>query len=335
VIKIELIKKIKGDKFLYLIHGEETYLIKKLMHDIKNKFITRKEFIDMNFNFLLEESNPQKIIDCAESLPFENKFRLIFIKNSNLFTSGKKHETNLLANLITKISKSSLIFFFENKIDKRNKLFKQIMNLGEILEVKKLTQKKLITWLINICEQEKILLSQEDAKFILEITNNDMENLHNEINKLLDYKISSLNKNITREDINFICVKSSDANIFELTNAIANKNLDLALSLYKNLLLSKEQPVFILALIARQFILILQVKILHQENKNLFEIARFINTKEFIARDYINRSKNFSLEKLIKIIKQLAEYDYKIKIGKLQDNLALENLIFEYAQNFI
>lgn len=314
-----------GLKNFYLLYGPEVYLKNYYIDQIKKKIIP-DEFLDMNFNILSD--NAEDLVDSAMSLPFMNKYRLIVIKESGFFYPGKKTDVDLILKYINDFAETSIIIFCESKIDKRNKLYKKICELGESIEIKKPGDKELITWIINICQAQNKLITRDDADFILkDINNGDMTFIRNELDKLISYKKDS--NIIERDDIELLCTKSIDAKIFELVSNIGNKKLESAIINYNNLLFLKEQPLVILSMIARQFILLLQTKIFDQEKKSLDAIADLLGVKKFVVIDCLRQAKNFSCDKLAQAIKTCLDIDYKIKTGQLTDKLAIQTLIIK------
>ena len=320
---LKLIEK-NGLKNFYLLYGSEVYLKNYYISQIQKKIIPN-DFLDMNLNVFNDDA--KKIIDAAMALPFMNNYRLIIIKDSDFFYSGKKDDVDLILKYINDFPETSIIIFCESKIDKRNRLYKKICELGECLEIKKPSDKELTNWIIKICQAQNKLISQDNASLILKNINGDMIFIKNELDKIISYKKNS--DIITREDIDLLCVKSMDAKIFELVADIANKNLEAALINYNNLLFLKEQPLVILSMIARQFILVFQTKIFSQEQKKLDAIANLLGVKNFVVIECLKQAKNFSCEQLINLIKACLDIDYKIKTGKLIDKLAIESLIIK------
>ena len=244
----KILKEIQAGniKNFYLIFGEENYLKDYFISQVK-KILIPEEFADMNFNMISDDI--ESIINSASSLPFMNKNRLTVIRDSGLFYTGKKNETEKFLNALNNFHDSSVILFCETKIDKRNKLYKKISERGQICEIKKPSNKELTKWIIKVCEANKKIISQQNASLILEITMHDMNFLKNELEKLIAYTSSSqiknigqkidinqeINHEITEKDINLLCTKSLEAKIFDLVAAMGNKNLKTAIENYNNL----------------------------------------------------------------------------------------------------
>ena len=156
-----------------------------------------------------------------------------------------------------------------------------------------------------------------------------MEILLNEINKLISFKSSGTK--ITINDIDNICTKSIESKIFDLINFMSNKDMDNAIKIYKNLIVNKTSPFVILNMISRQFRIILQTKYLYNKNYSINNIASELELRDFIVKEAIKQSKNFSIKILLQAINECLEIDNNIKTGKIIDEVAIELLIIKYS----
>ena len=328
---VNILKKIEQDglKNFYLFYGQENYLINYYANEIKKKFINQ-DLVDMNFNIFNSDMDVSKIINCTKSLPFMSEYRLTLIKNSGWFETGKKDDVELFLENINDFCDNAIIIFLEEKIDKRNKLYKKIMDIGFVLEVKSPSRKELIKWIIKICRASQKTITVENAELILKNIGSDMYFIKNELEKLISYKKDFWE--ITQSDINLLCSQNIETKIFDLILHMGNKNLKAALEDYNNLIFLKEQPFMILFMIARQFIFILQAKIFHESGKDINSIANLLSTRSFVIIDCLKQAKNFSHDILISGIKECRDLDFKIKTGQiLLDKIAVENLIIKYT----
>ena len=93
-------------------------------------------------------------------------------------------------------------------------------------------------------KKENKNISERTLNLLLEKTGTDMENIHEECEKLFCY---CLDKDvITEQDVEAICTKRITSHIFDMVEAIANKNQKKALELYYELIALKEPPMRIL-----------------------------------------------------------------------------------------
>ena len=314
---------------IYLLFGDEEYLKNSYEKQLTNAIVDDNLKM-MNFDiFESKNTNISQIIDTCNTLPFVNEYRLIILKNSGLLYEGRKDDTNKLEQYLHSLPKTTIIIFIEEKIDKKLKLFKTISNLGTVYQIGNLSENDLIDWILNLFKDNNKTITSKEAVYIIRNVGSNMEILLNEINKLISFKTN--NNKIAINDIDLICTKSIESKIFDLINFMANKNIDKAIQVYQNLLTNKTSPFVILNMIYRQFKLILQTKYLYNKNYNISSIASELTTRDFIIKEALKQSKNFSIKILLQVLNECLIIDNNIKTGQVNDIMAVELLIIKYA----
>lgn len=314
---------------IYVIFGEEEYLKniyeKKLISNIIDE-----NFKMMNFDiFEGKNVNISNIIDACDTMPFMSDYRVVILKNTGLIYDGKKDDTIKLENYLHTLPKTTILIFIEEKIDKKLKIFKTISNIGTFHKIDILSENELVNWILNIFKDNNKNISAKEAIYIIRSIGFNMEILLNEINKLISFKGSSTK--ITINDIDNICTKSIESKIFDLINFMSNKDMDNAIKIYKNLIVNKTSPFVILNMISRQFRIILQTKYLYNKNYSINNIVSELELRDFIVKEAIKQSKNFSIKILLQAINECLEIDNNIKTGKIIDEIAIELLIIKYS----
>ena len=269
-------------KQIYLLYGEEAYLIRQYRDKLKRALLG--DGSDMNVNRFEGKGVPvPQIIDMAETLPFFADRRVIILEYTELFKSGGEK----LSEYLKKPAESSSFILVEREVDKRSGLYKTVKKLGYAAEFGRQDAKTLQKWVCGILKKEKKQISQETLQLFLEGTGDDMENIRKELEKLLCYTLDS--EVITSKDVEEICVPQIQNHIFDMITAIANGSGEQALKLYYDLLSLREPPMRILALISRQFNLLLQVKELAQKGYPQAMIGEKVGLHGFIAGKYMKQ----------------------------------------------
>lgn len=320
--------KNRNFKRVYLFFGDENYLKKKYVDDIKKAVIPVGSEI-MNLDVFQEKKIEWlKISAACETVPFMNDFRLIIVKDSELFVQGNKENSEKLAEYVKNIPDSSVLIFLEDKVDKRGKLYKSVSTNGTSVECKVPSEKEMMTWVGKIAEEKGLKIKGSVISYFIRNINTGMEAVFAEIEKLSAY----IGKGVVSEkDIDDICIKSLEVRIFNMVDAIGNKKTQTALDIYNNMILMKESPLMILAMIARQFRLILQSKYLSEKGVYKADIARKINQREFVVAQCLAQSKNFKKKVLLQALEDCLECDINIKTGKINDKLGVEMIIMKYS----
>ena len=93
----------------------------------------------------------------------------------------------------------------------------------------------------------------------------------------------------------------------------------------------KEPPLRILALIARQFNLLLQVKDLRRQGFDQASIIERTGLMNFIVRNCLRQAEYFSVEMLRGAVEDCIRTEEYVKTGRLDDRLGVELLIVKYS----
>lgn len=309
---------------IYLLYGEESYLRKKYKERLKEALSPDDD--SMNYSYFEgKDVSAGEIIDLAETMPFLSDKRTIIIENSPFF----KSEGEKIAEYLNDVPETTYFVFVEESVDKRSKLYKSIAKNGCVVEAGGLSEDKIITWILSILKKDNKKITQSTMHYLLGKIGTDMENIRQEVEKLVCYCYDR--EVITNEDVDAVCTTQISNQIFEMIDAMANKRQKVALQLYYNLLALKEPPMRILFLIGRQFNLLLQARMLKQKGYQDKMIAEKIGVPPFAVTKYLNQAGKFKMTDLRKAIDECVEADEAVKSGNRNDRLSVELLIIKYS----
>lgn len=311
-------------KQVYLLYGEEDYLRRQYRDKLKNALTGGDDSMNCHY-FEGKDIRTGEIIDLAETLPFLAERRVIVIENSGLFKRGGEQ----LAEYLKEPSETTFFVLAEKEIDKRSKLFKAVSVKGRAIEFKAQDESILKRWILGILKKENKKITERDLELFLEKTGTGMENISKELEKLVCYCMDR--EAVTREDIEAICTRQINNQIFDMMNAIAEKKQKEAMRLYYDLLTLKEPPMRILFLLARQFNLLLQVRELKKKGYPVKTIGENVGLPGFIAGKYVNQVAKFSTKDLRQAVTDCVEAEEAVKTGKMNDVLSVELLLIRYS----
>lgn len=309
---------------VYLLYGEEAYLKKQYKEKLKKALLPEGDTMNISV-FQGKDIRPGEIIDLAETMPFFADRRVIIIESSGVF----KNACEELAEYMKSIAPTACFVFVEEEVDKRGKMFKNVKSAGRVVEFVRQKEQVLTTWILRRLKSEGKNITQSVMQQFLDMTGTDMENIDKELEKLLCYCIDK--DVIEAEDVKAVCVEQTTNKIFDMINAIAEKEQKKALDLYYDLLALKEPPMRILFLIARQFQILLQVKELSGKGYDYKFIASKAGVPEFAVRRNQGQAKSFKRSQLYRAISECVELEEAVKTGNMNDRMAVELLIVKYS----
>lgn len=320
-----LIEDIKKAEFkqVYLLYGPEEYL-KKQYRDRLKQALAGEDTMNLHM-FEGKGVEIPKVIDLAETMPFFSERRVIILQNTGLF----KSDGETLAKYLENIAPTAYFIFVESEVDKRSKLFKVVKKIGRDTEFVTPDENTLTKWILGMIAKENKQITKSAMDLFLDKTGTDMENISQELEKLLCYCMQK--DCINAEDVEKICTKQISSHIFDMLEAIGLKQQKKALALYYELLALKVSPFQILALLGRQFNILLQLKDLKSKGYIEREMASKVGIPPFSVKKYMEQASRFETGDLKRALKDCVQTDEDIKTGKMDQQLALELLIVTYS----
>jgi DNA polymerase-3 subunit delta len=299
---------------IFFFYGEDSFRAKNKIDAIKDKF---KASVDKSGISLINLDGEILTLDDflknTESQGFFTSKKLIIIKN--IFDNKnlkilEKPLIEYLAKQKDSVEENYLIFWQVSKPNPKNLLYKALTKFKYVEEFPKLSSDKINTWLKKEIASRNKTISQEAALTLLSFVGENLWQLEQEINKLVHF---SHNPEISLNDVKSIVQAKSDDNIFNLVDALGKKNKALALKLLESQLDSGANSLYLLTMIARQFRILIKVKLFSAKIDNSFAVAQALKIHPFVAKKTLEQSKLYSLEDLKKIYQLLLELDFKLK----------------------
>ena len=306
-------------KQIYLLYGEEAFLKNSYKNRLKEAIIG-----DDTMNFARFEGkglDVDELIRLADTMPFFAERRLILIEDSGFF----KTASDALAQYLPSMPDTTILLFVETEVDKRNRLYKKVKDMGYAAELNRQDSAQLARWAGGILTREQKKITKHTMELFLSMAGDDMENIRMELEKLISYTLGR--EVITDEDVLAVCTVQVTNRIFEMVSAIVNRQPRKAMDLYEDLLTLKEPPMRILFLIARQFNQLLQVKDLMGKGMDKGTIASKLKMQPFVVGKTMPQARQFGREQILSYVEFCVETEEAVKSGRLQDRLAVELLI--------
>lgn len=170
------------------------------------------------------------------------------------------------------------------------------------------TTAELTQWLLRHAQAEGVNMTKQSAEYLLSVTDNSMYNLTGEIGKLF-----CASDTVDEALIDKMVIKTIDAGVFDLTNAILARNAALAMELFSDLYL-KVPDVMIMGTVYSCFTRLYRIALLNRQGLNRNEIASKIGKiSPYAVGKNLELLKSISLEDLRRIIARCADVDDSLK----------------------
>lgn len=322
-----------------LLYGEETYLLESRLKKIKKEF---GELI-LGINYIqIDASNVKELISDIETPAFGYAKKFIIAKDTGLFNKEKKTAKGqelALINLSKKIAEyiseniglinDAIELVFVEESAENNTLYKTISKLGEVKEFAVLKLPEAMQNIQKICMAYKVQIDNMTAKYFIECVGTNMQDLINEIRKLIEYV--GTNGTITKKEIDLLTIKQMDSVIFDLTDNLGKKDIKKAMEVLNNLIYEREPIQKILITLYNHFKKLYIVKIAEKYKKDLATSMKLKPNQMFLINKYKNQARYFSKDEIEKIMDEFVNLDANYKVGLIDINIGLESILCRYC----
>lgn len=324
-----IIASLKAKKYapLYFLEGEEPYYIDQIADYIESNILDESEK-EFNQTVLYgKDTDLISLISAAKRFPMMAERQVIIVReaqeiknltdtvNVKIKAKSSKKETEispLEEYALKPLSTTILVICYKYKaLDKRTALAKSMDKNAVMFSSEKVKDYKLAEWIGKYTNDHKIKINPKAVQMLADHLGNDLSRIVNELNKLAINKKN--NDEITPDDVQQFIGISKDFNIFELQNAIALKDILKANKIIdyfsKN---PKEHPFEMnLAVLYTYFSKLLFYQTLPDKSAQAVMSQMRVNFNQI--KDLETAGRNYSLDKLVRIIGYLHEYDMRSK----------------------
>lgn len=318
-----------------LIYGNETYLIQqKLKAAIAQKVGQQDSLNTVFYDAQVQPFSMRLVLEDADTLPFFSDHKVVVIQNAVFLTKGNALDKADLEALKKYLSQeahqTTLIFVHDNdNLDTSKDIVKLLMKGAVVEHVKKLDPQSFRSYVLDVLKSKKLKLSADALNELIFRLDENMSNAQQEIEKLSLYA-----SNIQQSDVEALVSRPLDNEVFHLVNALLDKDMKRAFSIWNDMMVLNMEPLSFVGLIASQLRLMYQVSLLHEQGYHREEMINLLSAgTPTINVGRINRmlalSKQSRPARILEILNRLAQLDHKSKVGLLDKKFGFELFLIE------
>jgi len=318
----------------YIFHGDDEFSRAEQIAVFKEK-VGDATVRDLNVTQFDARVTFSELRHAADAIPFLADKRLVIVEGllTRLGESRSKSDKEYLDKLkeyLPFLSDSTRLVFVEPKLLPKNNALLKLAAKQEGKTVLEFVMPKDATqWIGRRVKKHGGEIEPRAAATLARMTGNNLRRLDAEIHKLVTYVDAA--RPISEDDVTLMVSAAIEANVFALVDALGVRDGKQAMQELHRLIDLGENPLGLLAMITRQFRLLIQVKELMGQSISQAEMAKVLGQHPFVVEKITRQSRNFTMEQLERIYHYLLEMDVAIKTGETGDVLALDLLVVGLA----
>lgn len=310
----------------YLFHGEDRHSQQEALAKLISK-MGDPSMLELNTTRLNGPISLDQLQQATAVPPFLAKFRLVLVQD--LFANKQeKPFTDKLTAYLPHLPETTRLFFLESKPLPSNhalvKLAEQAEN-GFVRRFDKPEGATLEKWIREQVAERHGRIHGRAVQWLAINVGNNLDLLAQELDKLVLYK--GPDAEISSDDVALLSPYAAEASIFDLVDALGNRNSKRASLLLQQKFSEGADPFYLFTMIVRQFRLLIQVKALAEKGQRPSAISQELKLHSFVAGKLYQQSQGFSLNQLKQIYQHLLEIDIGSKTGRQEMPTALNLLV--------
>ncbi len=312
---------------VYLLHGDNEFAITQFIQTVQTR-MGDPATAGMNTTHLEgRRISLGALKNTAYALPFLASRRLVVI-HQLVGAFKKKAEQQKLLALLDGLPPTTALAIVERKtLSDKNWLMKWVQAAGGRAFVRQFALPKgeaMSRWIRTHAKEQNGKFTPQAASLLASLVADDTRLAAQEINKILAYV--NYERAVEMDDVDELTTTVQHGNVFQMVDAIGNRNGRTALNMLR-ILLTEQDALPLLGMIVRQFRLLLLTSEMLETGATQPEMSKALRVPGFVTRKLVGQARNFDLPTLETIYRRLLEVDESIKTGKMEASVALDTLV--------
>ena len=270
--------------------------------------------------------------------------RVIKLVNPDFGSFAAAEEKALLSRLETISDSITVVFYFYNVGEDNAKLLakgiiKKICGLALVVEFKHeaVGSAVLLKWVARHFHEHSIAINAEVTSYLCTCIGNDMSTLQHEIEKLIAYVNYKGASFVSKDDIDEICIKSTEVQIFDISNQAMSGNFEKAMVAFQLLRSRKTDCLIIFGTLAKAVGDMCNVDYYLKRGLSYSDISKKTGLKEYPIKKYHtlladrDRANPRGMRYTEFASHELSKYDERLKSSKTDNYELLEEMIFKLS----
>ncbi len=312
----------------YVFHGTDEFTRAETLANFKSK-LGPPDTVDLNTTYLNGRSlTLPELHHACDAIPFLAEKRLVIVEGLLTRSPTRREDLTALADYLTRLPETTRLVFIEEKpLPARHPILQLAKETkrGYVKRFDPPDAKALPGWIKERTRKHGGEIEPQAAHQLAAAVGTDLRLLDQEILKLVTY--TGGERSITKEDVDVLVPYAQEAVVFDMVDALGRRDGRTAAQTLHRLLDAGEHPLGLLAMIVRQFRLLIQVKELKEAGATVQDIARTLKLHPYPARKLYSQVNHFTAEQLEKIYRHLLDTDVAIKTGEIEPETALDLLV--------
>ena len=324
---------------VYIFGGEEEYLVRHYLSELRRAAGVDEAFAVFNNPvFDGEEVDFSALAEAVKAPPMMADYKLIEWRHAD-FSSMKEKELSALEELVALTGEypyavlafTAIADGIEFGTPKRPSSFmNRFSKTVNILKFDRSTDAQLFGWLKRHFDAEGVAVTPEVLRALVFRSGHSMDVLFTEVKKLSALAKARGLSALTADEVNEVASSTPECDTFALSNAIMERNRQMAYSALEEMKVRRVDPTVIMGMIAKAYDELLCVAMMLDEGKDVSDVESALKISPYRMKLILAAVKRYGAARLGVIVSSLARVDARSKFGGVTGYTALELFLSKY-----
>ena len=301
---------------VYLFDGADV-LKREMLLERLIKRIGSPDELSMNSAILAAKDvkTPARLLDALNTMPFGSRYRLVVIQDAEQLDKAVQAA---LVDYLGRPSDTTVLVLTSDKLPINTRLFKAIKErfAASIIDCSQKKRYELPQLIRNIAKSEGVDISTTAANLMLDRLGTDTVLLNNETRKLAAIVRALGKKSISDKDVGEYVMLRTEPKHWDLTNALALKDLPLCLKYVDSM--KSFTAVGLFSFCVARIREILSAKVIRARGQS---VAKALNKQDWQIKELLRGAELFSYDELETLLRQAPEIEKSMKSGADADQV--------------
>ena len=313
-------------KPVYLIYGSEELLLERAVKRLRDRLAA---VADLDFNletFDGGSSSSDEVTNAANTMPFMSDRRLVIVRDVDKLDASS---LEALAAYARDPAPFTCLVLVATKIAKNSKLYRAAAATGVTYEYAAPKRSEYASEAVRLLKERGKRMSQGTAQALVDLVGRDLRKLDSEADKLAAYVGDAAE--VTSADVAEAVAAGAAASVFELTDAVGERDTGKALRILHRLLQAGESPLGVHAMLSRHVRALVGARALSARGMLPDAMAPEIGMAPWLARNAARQASGYEPLELARALGGLADAEEQMKTSSADAGLVLERWVIATA----
>ena len=315
-----------GDlKPVYLIYGSEPLLLERAERRLRDRLAA---VADLDFNLDVFDGgsvSADDVLNAANTMPFMSDRRLVIVKDVDKMDATS---TERMTEYAKDPAPYTCLVLVATKVAKNTRLYKAVAASGVAFEYAAPKRNEYAGEVVRLLRERGRRISPAAAQMLVDIVGRDLRRLDSEADKLIAFADGA--DSISESDVRMVAANSGETSVFELTDAVGDRDTTRSIRLLGRLLAS-ETPLMVHAMLARHVRAMIGARALSDRGMSHEAMAPEIGMPPWQVRNVARQAQRFSGIELARALRGLAAAEEEMKTSPTDAGLVIERWIISTA----